>query len=166
MVRIIGIDPGSNITGYGIIESDGRKSVHLASGYIRVKGESLPEKLGVIFNEVAGLVGEYQPDQMAIENVFVSKNAGSALKLGQARGAAICAGVTADLKVSEYSPREVKLAIVGSGGADKDQVQHMVRMLLGFREPLQADRADALAIALCHAHTHLATTNSVWSQVQ
>jgi crossover junction endodeoxyribonuclease RuvC len=165
-MRIIGIDPGSNFTGYGLIESDGRDSKHLHSGVIRVQGENLPEKLGMIFREVAAIVEEYRPEQMAIENVFVSKNAGSALKLGQARGAAICAGVQAGLEVHEYSPRAIKQGIVGTGAADKDQVQHMVRMLLGFKEKLQSDRADALAIALCHAHTHQARTNSVWSQIQ
>jgi crossover junction endodeoxyribonuclease RuvC len=159
-MRIIGIDPGSNVTGYGLIESNGKESRHLASGFIRVQGDALPDKLGMIFREVSALIQEHQPDQMAIENVFVSKNAASALKLGQARGAAICAGMDAGLSVAEYSPREVKLAIVGTGGADKTQVQHMVRMLLGFREPLQADRADALAIALCHAHTTLVPSHT------
>ncbi len=157
MIRILGIDPGSRITGYGIIDSDGRSSRHVASGCIRVEGDALPERLGMIFREVSAVVGEHMtvagPMEMAIENVFVSKNASSALKLGQARGAAICAGVTHDLRVSEYTPREVKLAIVGTGGADKAQVQHMVRMLLGIKGAIQADTADALAVALCHAHT-------------
>lgn len=158
MIRILGIDPGSRITGYGIIDSDGRSSRHVASGCIRVEGESLPERLGMIFREVSAVVGEHMTKadgamEMAIENVFVSKNASSALKLGQARGAAICAGVTRALTVAEYTPREVKLAIVGTGGADKAQVQHMVRMLLGLKGPIQADTADALAVALCHAHT-------------
>ncbi len=165
-MRIIGIDPGSNITGYGLIESNGKESSHLISGFIRVQGDTLPDKLGIIFSEVSALIAEHQPEQMAIENVFVSKNAGSALKLGQARGAAICAAMNAGLSVAEYSPREIKLAIVGTGGADKVQVQHMVRMLLGFREPLQADRADALAIALCHAHTGLVSTTSAWGRMR
>jgi len=165
-MRIIGIDPGSNITGYGLIESNGKESSHLSSGFIRVKGDTLPDKLGIIFREVSALIAEHQPEQMAIENVFVSKNAGAALKLGQARGAAICAAMNAGLSVAEYSPREIKLAIVGTGGADKVQVQHMVRMLLGFREALQADRADALAIALCHAHTGLVSANSAWGRVR
>lgn len=165
-MRILGIDPGSNFTGFGLIESDGRKSAHLFSGVIRVQGESLPEKLGMIFREVASIVEQYRPEQMAIENVFVSKNAGSALKLGQARGAAICAGVQGGLEVHEYSPREIKQGIVGSGAADKDQVQHMVRMLLGLKEKLQSDQSDALAIALCHAHTWQARTNSVWGQIR
>ncbi|MEJ2059153.1 MAG: crossover junction endodeoxyribonuclease RuvC [Gammaproteobacteria bacterium] len=154
-MRILGIDPGSRITGYGVIESDGQASRHLASGAIRVEGENLPERLGCIFREVSALIEEHRPDQMAIENVFVSQNAASALKLGQARGAAIVAGVRAGLAVAEYSPREVKLAIVGRGGADKTQVQHMVKVLLNLQGRLQADSADALGIALCHAHTGL-----------
>ncbi|MDX5332890.1 MAG: crossover junction endodeoxyribonuclease RuvC [Gammaproteobacteria bacterium] len=157
MIRILGIDPGSRITGYGIIDSDGRRSRHVASGCIRVTGDTLPERLGMIYREVGAVLGEHMTGEgameMAIENVFVSKNASSALKLGQARGAAICAGVSHALTVAEYTPTEVKLAIVGTGGADKAQVQHMVRMLLGLKGPLQADTADALAVALCHAHT-------------
>jgi crossover junction endodeoxyribonuclease RuvC len=165
-MRIIGIDPGSNITGYGLIDSNGKESHHLTSGFIRVQGDALPDKLGMIFQEVYALIEEHRPEQMAIENVFVSKNAASALKLGQARGAAICAAMHAGLSVAEYSPREVKLAVVGTGGADKTQVQHMVKMLLGFREPLQADRADALAIALCHAHTGLISINSARNRLR
>ena len=153
MPRILGIDPGSRITGFGIIDSDGRSSRHVASGAIHVQGEDLAQRLGMIFREVAAVVEEYRPEQMAVEEVFVSHNPSSALKLGQARGAAICAGVLRDLPVAEYTPREVKLAIVGTGAADKAQVQHMVRMLLGLKAALQADRADALAVALCHAHT-------------
>ncbi len=152
MRRILGIDPGSRVTGYGIIDSDGRASRHVASGCIRVSG-ALPERLGEIFREVAALVEAHAPEHMAIESVFVSRNVDSALKLGQARGAAICAGVMAALPVAEYTPREIKLAVVGTGGADKEQIQHMVRMILNLREPPQADAADALAVALCHAHT-------------
>lgn len=112
-----------------------------------------PERLGKIYIELAQLIAEYSPTQMAIENVFVSKNPSSALKLGQARGAAICAGVVQGLSVAEYAPREVKLAIVGKGSADKSQVQHMTKVLLNIQEKLQEDQADALGIALCHAHT-------------
>lgn len=153
MPRILGIDPGSRITGYGVIDSDGRRNRHVASGAIHVRGGDLAERLGSIFREVCAIVETYRPEQMAVEEVFVSRNVASALKLGQARGAAICAGVLGALPVAEYSPREVKLAVVGTGGADKTQVQHMVRVLLGLKESLQADRADALAVALCHAHT-------------
>jgi crossover junction endodeoxyribonuclease RuvC len=107
----------------------------------------------MIYNELAALIRDYAPSEMAIENVFVSKNPSSALKLGQARGAAICAGVIQQLSVAEYSPREVKQAIVGKGSADKSQVQHMTKILLNIHTDLQEDQADALGIALCHAHT-------------
>ncbi len=153
MYRILGIDPGSRITGYGVIESDGRESRFIACGAIRVKGENLPEKLGYIFHEVVTVIEEYRPEKMAIEDVFMSKSAGSALKLGQARGAAICAGMQQAIPVAEYTAKQVKLAVVGTGSADKGQVQHMVRMLLNRTEKLQADAADALAVALCHGHT-------------
>ena len=153
--RILGIDPGSRITGYGIIESNGRESTFVACGAIRVKGETLPEKLGYIFHEVLAVIEEYRPEKMAIEDVFMSKSAGSALKLGQARGAAICAGMHQTLPVDEYTARQVKLAVVGTGGADKEQVQHMVKMLLNRSEKIQEDAADALAVALCHAHTQV-----------
>ena len=107
----------------------------------------------MIYTELAALIRDYAPTQMAIENVFVSKNPSSALKLGQARGAAICAGVVQQLSVAEYSPREIKQAIVGKGSADKSQVQHMTKILLNIHTDLQEDQADALGIALCHAHT-------------
>ncbi len=152
MRRIIGIDPGSRITGYGIIDSDGNRSIHVASGCIRLKQERLPQRLGSIFQEVAELLKIHSPAEMAIEEVFVSKNANSALKLGQARGAAICAGVVAQLPVSEYAPRTIKQAVVGSGAADKTQVQHMVKRLLSLSCDLSADQSDALAVALSHAH--------------
>ncbi|HID81171.1 MAG TPA: crossover junction endodeoxyribonuclease RuvC [Chromatiales bacterium] len=153
MIRILGIDPGSRMTGYGVIDSDGRDSTHVACGTIRVEGDSLPEKLGMIFHEVSAVIKTWQPEQIAIEDIFMSRSAGSALKLGQARGAAICAGVVSNLPVAEYSAREVKQAVVGTGGADKEQVQHMVRLLLKLSETPQADAADALAVALSHAHT-------------
>lgn len=151
--RILGIDPGSRQTGVGIIETDGQHSTHVFSTCLRLGSAPLTERLGVIFTELTSIIRQYQPQEMAIENVFVSNNASSALKLGQARGAAICAGVTCDLPVAEYSPKEIKQATVGKGGADKTQVQHMVKYLLGLHGHLQADTADALAIALCHAHT-------------
>lgn len=152
MNRILGIDPGSQITGFGIIDSDGRNSRVVEYGAIKIKAETLPEKLGIIFHQVSEVIQTWQPEQMAIEEVFMSRNAGSALKLGQARGAAICAGIVADSPVSEYSARQVKQSVVGTGAADKEQVQHMVRMLLNLAECPQADAADALAIALSHAH--------------
>ena len=138
--------------GYGLIESDGRKAGYIASGCLKVTGKSLPDKLGLIFRELNELLQTYAPQQLAIENVFMHRNADSALKLGQARGAAICAAVMGNLPVAEYAPREIKLAVVGKGGADKAQVQHMVRVLLNLSETPQADAADALAIALCHSY--------------
>lgn len=152
MIRILGIDPGSRFTGYGLIDSDGQHARYVASGCVRVNGHNLPEKLGLIFRELSALIDEYQPQQLAIESVFMHRNADSALKLGQARGAAICAGVTREMPVAEYAPREIKQAVVGKGGADKQQVQHMVRVLLSLGETPQADAADALAIALCHSY--------------
>lgn len=153
MTRILGIDPGSRVTGFGVIDSDGRRSVHVAHGAIAVGAGELPERLGRIFARVLEVVETHQPAVLAIEDVFMARNAASALKLGQARGAAICAGVTRGLAVSEYSPREIKQAVVGTGAADKAQIQHMIRALLGLRGPVPADAADALAVALCHAHT-------------
>lgn len=151
--RILGIDPGSRQTGIGIIDTDGRHSQAVFSTCLRLGDAPLPERLGHIFTEIKAIISQYQPHEMAVENVFVSNNAASALKLGQARGAAVCAGVVAGLAVAEYSPKEVKQATVGKGGADKAQVQHMVKVLLGLQGRLQADTADALAVALCHAHT-------------
>ncbi len=150
--RILGIDPGSQITGFGIIEVDGSHNRHVHSGCVRVRGESLADRLGVIFSALRELSPEFRPDEMAIERVFMSRNADSALKLGQARGAAICALVETGVPVSEYSPREIKQAVVGKGGAAKEQVQHMVSILLNLEKDLQADQADALAVALCHGH--------------
>lgn len=153
MTRILGIDPGSRITGYGVIDGDAGRSRYVASGCVRIPDGPLPGRLKVIFESVRELIASYQPSQLAVEQVFVSRNPDSALKLGQARGAAICAGVLHDLPVSEYTPREVKLAIVGRGGAEKSQVQHMIMALLELSACPQADAADALAVALCHSHT-------------
>ncbi len=156
MRRILGIDPGSRVTGYGIIASDGIRSTHVASGCIRVADEEFPLRLGEIFRQITAIVSEYAPVEMAIEQVFVAKNPSSALKLGQARGAAICAGVVAGLPVSEYTPRMIKQSVVGTGSADKEQVLHMVRRILNLDEKLALalDQADALAVALSHAHSH------------
>ena len=159
MRRILGIDPGSRITGYGIIDSDGRRSVHVASGCIRMEDKLLPERLGMIFQGVAELVETHRPQEMAIEDVFMAKNASAALKLGQARGAAIVACVAQDLPVSEYSARQIKQSVVGTGAADKAQVQHMVKVLLKLVAAPQEDAADALAAALCHAHTQQSMIN-------
>jgi crossover junction endodeoxyribonuclease RuvC len=153
MCRILGIDPGSRTTGYGVIDSDGKKSVHVASGCIDTKGEDLPQRLGEIYRGIAEVISAHRPQEMAVEQVFVSKNAASALKLGQARGAAICAGVASGLEVAEYTPRMIKQALVGSGGADKGQVEHMVKLILQLRMELAADQSDALAVAISHAHS-------------
>jgi crossover junction endodeoxyribonuclease RuvC len=153
---ILGIDPGSRNTGYGLIDSQHNRFKYLHSGHLVVKGDSFPQRLGYIFSHLAELIAEYQPEQMSIENVFMHKNADSALKLGQARGAAICAGHQGGLEVFEYAPREVKLAIVGTGSAEKQQVNHMVQRLLSLSGELQNDEADGLALALCHAQ-HYAT---------
>ena len=151
-VRILGIDPGSVTTGWGVIDSDGRSSRHIAHGTIAAGRGALPERLGVIQQGVAAAIDTYGPLEMGIEEVFVARNAMSALKLGQARGAAICAGVGAGLSVAEYPARLVKQTLVGVGGAEKGQVQHMVNVLLGLQTPLATDASDALGIALCHAH--------------
>ena len=151
--RIIGIDPGSRLMGIGVIDSDGRYNKHIYSDTLRLDGSNpIPERLGIIFTEVKRIIEQYSPDEFAIENVFMAKNAASALKLGQARGAAICAAVTSKLDVFEYSPKEIKQSVVGKGAADKQQVQHMVKVLLNLQGRLQADAADAMAVALCHAH--------------
>lgn len=153
MTRILGIDPGSRKTGYGIIDVERGKARYVASGVIRIPEGPLPERLKLIFDAVSQIAQQYQPAQMAIENVFMSKSAGSALKLGQARGAAIVAGANSGLVVAEYEARKVKQAVVGNGGADKLQVQHMVKTLLSLPASPQEDAADALAVALCHMHT-------------
>ncbi|MCH8227055.1 MAG: crossover junction endodeoxyribonuclease RuvC [Proteobacteria bacterium] len=153
MTRILGIDPGSRLTGFGIIEVNGDRASAVHHGVIKAGTGEFPQRLGIIFAGIRDLIDEHQPQEVAIETVFVSRNAGTALKLGQARGAAICAAVSVGLPVSEYSPRSIKQAIVGRGGADKVQVQHMVMVLLQLQEKLQEDAADALAVALCHQHT-------------
>jgi len=152
MIRVIGIDPGSRITGYGLVDTDGFRHKYVSSGFIQIKADTLGDKLGIIFSEVSKIVSTWQPESMAIEQVFVKHNVDSALKLGQARGAAICAGVQAKLPIGEYTPRTIKKAVVGSGAADKQQIQHMIQRLLGLDELPQSDEADALAIAICHAH--------------
>ena len=148
---ILGIDPGSRTTGFGLIENQANRLRYIDSGNIRVSGASLPQRLGCIFNEIENVIQKHRPQQMSIENVFMARNPDSALKLGQARGAAICAAYQAGLEIAEYAPREIKQAIVGSGAANKEQVQHMVKRLLGIRQQLHADEADGLAIAICHA---------------
>jgi crossover junction endodeoxyribonuclease RuvC len=153
VTRILGIDPGSRVTGYGIIEQDGRHLRYIASGCIRIAGEEgIAERLGRIYSEVNQVIGDYTPEEMAIERVFMNRNADSALKLGQARGAAICAGVSAALPVAEYAARAIKQAVTGRGGAEKVQVQHMIGVLLALDRAPPSDAADALAVAICHGH--------------
>ncbi|MBA1445883.1 MAG: crossover junction endodeoxyribonuclease RuvC [Chromatiales bacterium] len=154
MIRILGIDPGSRVTGFGIIDSDGINATHVAHGTLRLKGKELPPRLGQIFAEISEVIESYRPEVMAVEQVFVSKNPSSALKLGHARGAAICAGVSRGLAVAEYTPRSIKKAVVGTGSAEKEQVQHMVKLILKLAESPQEDAADALAVALSHANTN------------
>ncbi len=154
-MRILGIDPGSRVTGYGIVDAASNSDpIHVANGCIRVGDGEFSQRLHGIYTAVADLVMRYRPTEVSIERVFVSRNVDSALKLGQARGAALCAtfvGETAPT-VYEYSAREIKQAVAGRGGAEKSQVQSMVRLLLGEDGPLQADAADALAAALCRAY--------------
>jgi crossover junction endodeoxyribonuclease RuvC len=151
-VRVLGLDPGSRITGYGVVETGTGNPRYIASGAIRAGDGDFTRRLQDIYQGVAALVLEHRPDEIAIERVFVSRNPDSALKLGQARGAAISATFGANAPLFEYSPREVKLGLVGTGAADKVQVQRMVVALLALEGRLGADAADALAIALCHAH--------------
>lgn len=141
------------MTGVGIIEVCGDRVTSLHHSAIKAGSGEFAERLGIIFSGLQELIKEFQPDQAAIETVFMAHNPASAIKLGQARGAAVCAAISCGVPVSEYSPRSIKQAIVGRGGADKAQVQHMVGLLLGIKGPIQNDAADALAVALCHQHT-------------
>jgi len=159
MAVILGIDPGSQKTGFGVIHYSGGRSEYVASGVIRLPKADLPERLGIIFESVTELVELHCPQELSIEQVFMAKSAGSALKLGQARGAAIVACVAQQMLVAEYSARQIKQSVVGTGAADKAQVQHMVKVLLKLPAVPQEDAADALAAALCHAHTQQSMIN-------
>lgn len=154
MALILGIDPGSRKTGFGIINHVGSHYEYVSSGVVRIPDLSLPERLKIIFDSMTEIIEEYCPQEVAIEHVFMAKSAGSALKLGQARGAAIVAAVSQNLPVSEYEARKIKQSVVGNGGADKRQMQHMVKVLLKLPSEPQEDAADALGVALCHANTH------------
>ncbi|GAC15294.1 crossover junction endodeoxyribonuclease RuvC [Aliiglaciecola lipolytica] len=154
MSIILGIDPGSRITGYGVIKQTGNTFSYLGSGCIRVQGDDLAPRLNQIYKGVSEIICQFQPQFFAIEQVFMAKNPDSALKLGQARGAAIVAATNAELPVAEYSARQIKQSVVGKGSAEKSQVQHMVSYLLKLTATPQADAADALAVALCHGHTN------------
>jgi crossover junction endodeoxyribonuclease RuvC len=152
MALLLGIDPGSRRTGYGLVEQVGNRSRAVAFGTITTTHKDIPPRLGEIFAGIHQVVMDYGPAEVSIEKVFMARNADSALKLGQARGAAIAAVMQASLPVFEYSARQVKQAVVGRGGAEKGQVAEMVKYLLGLEKRPQEDAADALAIALCHAH--------------
>lgn len=154
--RILGIDPGSRVTGYGIVDVRGQQVEYVDSGCIRLAEEDMPVRLMMIHQGIEELVRRYRPQEFAIEAIFVHKNPNSALKLGQARGVALCAAVLAGLPVSEYAAKSIKQSVVGKGGADKSQVQYMVKLLLNQTGKIQSDAADALAVALTHAH-HLQT---------
>lgn len=153
MSVILGIDPGSRICGYGLIRARGNSLEYLASGVIRMGTLTFSERLHTIFSDISDIIIEHGPDVAAVEEVFMGKNASSALKLGQARGAAIVACTHYQLPVAEYAARKVKQALVGRGQADKKQVQQMVKSLLGLSRMPPEDAADALAIAVCHANT-------------
>lgn len=150
--RILGIDPGSRLTGFGVVDFAGDKPSYVASGTIKSVDGSFPDRLRQIFETVGTIVEEYRPDIVSVESVFMHKNAGSALKLGQARSAALCATFAYEAEVYEYAPREIKLAVVGTGSATKEQVQHMIVSMLNLDGVPAPDAADALAAALCHGH--------------
>ena len=151
-VRILGIDPGLRVTGFGIIERKGASLTYIASGCVRSGNADLSDRLKTILGGLREIIGEHRPQQVALEKVFVNVNPASTLALGQARGTAICAAVDAGLPVSEYTALQVKQAVVGNGHAKKEQVQEMVKRLLGLAGAPSADAADALACAICHAH--------------
>lgn len=153
MSVILGIDPGSRICGYGLIKTTGNKLEYIASGVIKMGSQPFVERLQVIFSNISDIVEEYEPDIAAVEEVFMGKNASSALKLGQARGSAIVACTNFKLPVAEYSARKIKQALVGRGQADKKQVQQMVKSVLALSKAPTEDAADALAVAICHANT-------------
>ena len=154
-MRILGIDPGSKVTGYGFIEQQGNRLIHLDNGAIFTQSQDpLAVRLQRIYKELCTLIEKYQPEAVAVEQVFMARNPASALKLGHARGVALLAGINAGLTVAEYSALQVKSAVVGYGRAGKNQVQHMTKVLLHLPEIAQEDAADALAVAICHAHSH------------
>ncbi len=151
-MRILGVDPGSRCAGYGVVDIEGNRMTHITHGVIATGKGEFSERLAVLFSSLSHVISEFQPECAAIEDVFMARNAASALKLGQARGALIVACTHAGLPVSAYSPTSVKQAVVGFGRAEKGQVQHMIQLLLKPPAPLKEDAADALAVALCHAN--------------
>ncbi len=153
-MRVLGIDPGSRITGYGIIDSVGNRLIHVDNGAIFTDaGKDFPARLHKIYRGLTDIIDCYRPEAVAVENIFFAKNVQSALKLGQARGVAIVTGVNAGLPVFEYTALQVKLAVVGHGKSAKVQVQQMLKVLLNLPEVAQEDASDALAVAVCHAHS-------------
>lgn len=155
-IRILAIDPGSTITGYGVIDVVGKKNYYVDSGCIRLGKEEMPIRLMMIHQGIQQLIATYKPREFAIEQIFMHANPNSALKLGQARGVALAVAALHGLPIGEYAPKAIKNAVVGTGAAKKEQVQHMVKVILGVEGKLQADAGDALAVALTHAH-HLQT---------
>jgi crossover junction endodeoxyribonuclease RuvC len=165
-IRILGIDPGSRLTGFAILDFQGDTPSYVTSGTVKSTDGGFADRLRQIFQSIGGLVEEYRPDIVAIESVFMHKNPGSALKLGHARSAALCATFAYDVEVFEYAPREIKQAVVGTGAATKEQVQHMVVSILKLDGSPAPDAADALAAALCHGnqrriHAQLGTGNQI-----
>ena len=150
--RILGIDPGSRLTGFGVLDFVGAAPSYVTSGTVKSVDGGFADRLRMIFESIRSVVEEYRPDVVAVETVFMHKNAGSALKLGHARSAALCATFGHDVEVFEYAPREIKQAVVGTGSATKEQVQHMVVSILKLDGAPAPDAADALATALCHGH--------------
>jgi len=153
VIRILGIDPGSRVTGYGIVESQAADYYYIASGCIRTKADTFPARIHEIFCGISEIATQYRPNEVAIEDVFVQHNVASALKLGQARGAAICGAAQYTEAIYEYTPTQIKQAVVGKGHATKPQIQHMVRAILQLDIAPTSDAADALAVAMCHAQT-------------
>lgn len=154
-MRVLGIDPGSRITGYGLVEQQGSRLVHIDNGALFTdRAVDFADRLRLIFEGLSRVIADYRPDAVAIEDVYVADNVRSALKLGQARGAAIAAAVHAGLPVAEYTASQVKQAVVGQGRAAKEQVQKMLKALLGLPEIAQADASDALAVAVCHINSY------------
>jgi crossover junction endodeoxyribonuclease RuvC len=153
MAIILGIDPGSRKCGYGLINTAGARLVYIACGVIRVETLEFADRLQAIFENISQIITEYQPQIAAVEEVFMGKSASSALKLGHARGAAIVACTNHKVEVFEYATRKIKQAVVGTGVAEKKQMQHMIKTLLKLPEVPREDAADALSVAVCHAHT-------------
>ena len=165
MIRLLGIDPGLRFTGWGIIEVDGNRLRHIADGVIATDADtSVPERLKILHDALARLLAEHRPDEAAVEETYVNRNGAATLKLGYARGVALLAPALMGIKVVEYGAKAVKSAVVGTGGADKNQVEMMVRRLLPGATIKRADAADALAVAICHAH-HRAS-RSAWAHAE